>query len=182
MRRKNSKRRSPQAVMPPVSDLATTATSSDGFSASPFLLMGGGYQAAAYTDTQGFIYWPNVDTRRQITQWTRYEIARRIQFLYAHFGFARKLVNGMARIMGYLPVVVINDSRTELADRMASTIRHNRARGKHQVEAMSDIVIELKRRNWSDEKIAKLEADSRQIVAAIDERLQSATQIGRAHV
>jgi hypothetical protein len=38
---------------------------------------------------------------------------------------------------------------------MASTIRHNRARGKHKVEAMSDIVIELKRRNWSDEKIAK---------------------------
>jgi ParB-like chromosome segregation protein Spo0J len=38
---------------------------------------------------------------------------------------------------------------------MASTIRHNRARGKHKVEAMSDIVIELKKRNWSDEKIAK---------------------------
>jgi ParB-like chromosome segregation protein Spo0J len=38
---------------------------------------------------------------------------------------------------------------------MASTIRHNRARGKHKVESMSDIVIELSRRNWSDEKIAK---------------------------
>lgn len=38
---------------------------------------------------------------------------------------------------------------------MASTIRHNRARGKHKVEAMSDIVIELKRRNWSNEKISK---------------------------
>jgi hypothetical protein len=38
---------------------------------------------------------------------------------------------------------------------MASTIRHNRARGKHKVEAMSDIVIELKRRNWSDEKIGR---------------------------
>jgi hypothetical protein len=38
---------------------------------------------------------------------------------------------------------------------MASTIRHNRARGKHKVEAMSEIVIELKRRNWSDEKICK---------------------------
>ena len=32
---------------------------------------------------------------------------------------------------------------------------HNRARGKHKIEAMSDIVIELKRRNWSDQKIAK---------------------------
>jgi hypothetical protein len=38
---------------------------------------------------------------------------------------------------------------------MASTIRHNRARGKHKVESMSDIVIELKRRNWTDERIAR---------------------------
>ena len=59
------------------------------------------------------------------------------------------------RIHGYLPVTVINTEKTDLGDRMASTIRHNRARGKHKVEAMSDIVIELKRRNWSDKKIAK---------------------------
>lgn len=59
------------------------------------------------------------------------------------------------RIHGYLPVTIINDDRHEKADRIASTIRHNRARGKHRVEAMSDIVIELKRRNWSDTKIAK---------------------------
>jgi ParB-like chromosome segregation protein Spo0J len=59
------------------------------------------------------------------------------------------------RIHGYLPVVVINSDREDKGDRIASTIRHNRARGKHRVEAMSDIVIELKRRNWSDKKIAK---------------------------
>lgn len=59
------------------------------------------------------------------------------------------------RIHGYLPVTIINDERHDKADRIASTIRHNRARGKHRVEAMSDIVIELKRRNWSDAKIAK---------------------------
>lgn len=59
------------------------------------------------------------------------------------------------RIHGYLPVTIINDERHDKADRIASTIRHNRARGKHKVEAMSDIVIELKRRNWSDKKIGK---------------------------
>ena len=59
------------------------------------------------------------------------------------------------RIHGYLPVVVINGDRQDKGDRIASTIRHNRARGKHRVEAMSDIVIELKRRNWSDAKIAR---------------------------
>lgn len=57
------------------------------------------------------------------------------------------------RVHGYLPVVLINSDRHERNDRIAATIRHNRARGKHKVEAMSDIVIELKRRNWSDEKI-----------------------------
>jgi ParB-like chromosome segregation protein Spo0J len=59
------------------------------------------------------------------------------------------------RVQGYLPVVEIRSDRTDVTDRIASTIRHNRARGKHQVSAMSDIVIELKRRNWSNEKIGK---------------------------
>jgi ParB-like chromosome segregation protein Spo0J len=59
------------------------------------------------------------------------------------------------RIQGHLPVVVINNDREEKGDRMAATIRHNRARGKHRVDAMSDIVVELKRRRWSDEKIGK---------------------------
>ena len=59
------------------------------------------------------------------------------------------------RLQGYLPVVQIQGNRTDRPDRMASTIRHNRARGKHQVIAMSEIVLELKRRNWSDKKIGK---------------------------
>jgi len=60
-----------------------------------------------------------------------------------------------ARVHGYLPVVQINATRGDKSDRMAATIRHNRARGKHAVDSMSEIVIELKRRNWSDEKIGK---------------------------
>lgn len=59
------------------------------------------------------------------------------------------------RIKGYLPIVQIRDDRKDKEDRMASTIRHNRARGKHNVESMSDIVIELKKRNWSEKKIGK---------------------------
>lgn len=59
------------------------------------------------------------------------------------------------RLRGYLPLAVINADRTDRGDRIAATIRHNRARGKHRVDAMSDIVVELKRRNWSDEKIGR---------------------------
>lgn len=66
------------------------------------------------------------------------------------------------RVHGYLPLVQIRASQADKNDRMAATIRHNRARGKHKVEAMSDIVVELKRRFWSDQKIATelgMEAD-----------------------
>lgn len=66
------------------------------------------------------------------------------------------------RVHGFLPLVVINADRQDLGDRMVSTIRHNRARGKHNVDSMSDIVVELKRRNWTDAKITKnlgMEAD-----------------------
>lgn len=59
------------------------------------------------------------------------------------------------RVRGHLPIAVINSDRTAKEDRVAATIRHNRARGKHSVNAMSEIVVDLARRNWSDEKIAK---------------------------
>lgn len=59
------------------------------------------------------------------------------------------------RVSGYLPVVTIRESQKGKNDRVASTIRHNRARGKHKVESMSEIVVDLKKRNWSDEKISK---------------------------
>jgi ParB-like chromosome segregation protein Spo0J len=59
------------------------------------------------------------------------------------------------RIHGYLPLVVLDDSRHDKNDRMAATIRHNRARGKHKVESMSEIIVELKRRRWNNDKIAK---------------------------
>lgn len=59
------------------------------------------------------------------------------------------------RVMGYTPTVIIRKEQSNKNDRIASTIRHNRARGKHQVDAMSEIVIELKNRNWKNERIAR---------------------------
>ncbi len=59
------------------------------------------------------------------------------------------------RVMGYLPVVTMRDDNTGQNDRVASTIRHNRARGKHKVESMSEIVVDLKKRNWTDKKICR---------------------------
>jgi ParB-like chromosome segregation protein Spo0J len=51
------------------------------------------------------------------------------------------------REKGILPVVVIEK---DLSNRMASTIRHNRARGSHSIELMSNIVAELTQAGMSD--------------------------------
>lgn len=75
-------------------------------------------------------------------------------------GFHRRRVGSECadirkRTLGLLPVTTINADRENRPDRISATIRHNRARGKHQVQAMSEIVIELSRRNWSDAKIGR---------------------------
>lgn len=53
---------------------------------------------------------------------------------------------------GYLPVSVIDKP---ISDRMASTIRHNRARGSHSIELMTNIVNELVESGMSDAWILK---------------------------
>ena len=56
------------------------------------------------------------------------------------------------REKGMLPVTVIEK---DISNRMASTIRHNRARGTHNVELMSHIVAELTKAGMSDQWILK---------------------------
>lgn len=51
---------------------------------------------------------------------------------------------------GYLPVAVIDKS---IADRIASTVRHNRARGKHSVAGMGTLVFNMLREGESDETV-----------------------------
>jgi ParB-like chromosome segregation protein Spo0J len=63
------------------------------------------------------------------------------------------------RCHGYLPVVEI---QKDINDRMASTIRHNRARGKHAVTGMSNIVFQMLDNGWEDTAICSelgMEAD-----------------------
>jgi ParB-like chromosome segregation protein Spo0J len=59
------------------------------------------------------------------------------------------------RLYDYIPVSTINDRRHDIKDRMAATIRHNRARGVHGVIPMVDIVAMLIRQGWTDGEIAK---------------------------
>jgi ParB-like chromosome segregation protein Spo0J len=51
---------------------------------------------------------------------------------------------------GKLPVVVL---KKEMNERMAATVRHNRARGSHSVGGMSNMVFKMLDNGWSDEHI-----------------------------
>jgi ParB-like chromosome segregation protein Spo0J len=92
--------------------------------------------------TQPIVAWPKNGNLEVIDGFHRNRVGREINDI-------------KTRIHGYLPVSIINPSRTKRRDRIAATIRHNRARGKHTVDGMSDIVLELKNRNWKNERIAR---------------------------
>jgi ParB-like chromosome segregation protein Spo0J len=53
---------------------------------------------------------------------------------------------------GYLPVSKLNKT---IEDRITSTVRHNMARGTHQVELSANLIVLLKKHNWSDARIGK---------------------------
>lgn len=92
--------------------------------------------------TQPIVTWPAENGYEVVDGFHRTRVAKEV-------GAVRK------RTRGRIPITVINPERTAKEDRIAATIRHNRARGVHQVDAMSDIVLDLARRNWSDERIGK---------------------------
>lgn len=66
------------------------------------------------------------------------------------------------RCHGRLPVTRIRADRADVGARIAATIEHNRARGEHQVDRMSEIVRMLYKEGWSEQRIMKelgMEAD-----------------------
>lgn len=79
----------------------------------------------------------NPDTYIIVDGFHRYTVLRTQQDIYD-------------RTNGYLPIVVINKP---IADRMASTVRHNRARGKHSINGMGTIVFDMLDAGESDATI-----------------------------
>lgn len=69
------------------------------------------------------------------------------------------------QLKGYLPVTCLRKERKDKIDRIAATIRHNRARGRHQINAMSEIVRELVLLGWDETKIGtELGMDSDEVL------------------
>lgn len=56
----------------------------------------------------------------------------------------------LERNKGHVPIVVIEK---DINDRMASTVRHNRARGEHSITGMGNMVFELLQNGWTDSEI-----------------------------
>lgn len=92
--------------------------------------------------TQPIVTWPNEKGVEVVDGFHRHRVGKESKTV-------------AERIKGYLPTVIIKSEQSGKNDRIASTIRHNRARGKHTIDAMSDIVIELKNRNWTNDRIAR---------------------------
>lgn len=71
---------------------------------------------------------------------------------YHRYTTMRKYKDIYDRTGGYLPIVVIDKP---IEDRIASTVRHNRARGKHSVQGMGNLVFEMLKAGSSDTEICR---------------------------
>lgn len=108
--------------------------------------------------TQPIVAFANADTNIVVDGFHRHRVGREKKDI-------------AARIHGYLPVVQIEK---DLHERMASTVRHNRARGKHQVELMSEMIVRLVNLGRSDIEIA------RELGLSADELIRLKAQTGLA--
>jgi len=69
---------------------------------------------------------------------------------FHRYFIAKSFADVLESTEGLLPIVVISGGVNDL---MASTIRHNRARGKHTVQGMSGLVFSMLRNGWRDEDV-----------------------------
>lgn len=92
--------------------------------------------------TQPVVTWMNEANREIVDGFHRSKVAKESEKV-------------AATLHGFIPVTTVRDKQVDKSNRMASTIRHNRARGTHSVDAMSEIVLELKARNWKTARICK---------------------------
>jgi len=90
-----------------------------------------------YTQPVVTIYDPDLDVFVIVDGFHRYFTMKSNKDIYDKY-------NGM------LPIVVISKS---INNRMASTVRHNRARGKHSVDGMSNMVFQMLDEGWDDSTI-----------------------------
>lgn len=82
---------------------------------------GQGYNAADTSTMRGYIYFPQLDTRRELTSYSRMEIIRRVRYLDANVGFAGRILSGLSRMVAGTGLMVraTTEDREWNADRNA---------------------------------------------------------------
>lgn len=69
-----------------------------------------GFDGANQSDRRGYIYWPTLDTKRELNTYSRTELLRKSRWLRANFGLANRICSGLADLIGYLtPVSMSGD-------------------------------------------------------------------------
>ena len=89
-------------------------------------------------------------TQPVVTIWDEEEGVYRIVDGFHRYFTCKSNPDILERNQGLLPIVVIDK---DVNDRMASTVRHNRARGKHSVDGMSNMVFQMLENGWEDSAI-----------------------------
>lgn len=80
---------------------------------------GNGHQGADTSRLRGYVYFPELDTRREITTHSRTEILRRARFMFANLGVARRMINGLARMIAGTGLVYQATTRDAPWNRLA---------------------------------------------------------------
>jgi capsid protein len=62
----------------------------------------GGWDGANISERRGFVWWPSLDTKKEMPRRTRREIIRRARWGDANVGFIRRCTTGVANLVGYL--------------------------------------------------------------------------------
>lgn len=78
---------------------APKAVAQDGYPALHPGGSGGGFTGADFTSQRGMVYFPELDTRKEINPANRRELMRRARWMYANLGFVRRCINGVARMV-----------------------------------------------------------------------------------
>jgi capsid protein len=93
--------------------------------------LGNGHQGADSSRMRGFVYFPELDTRKEITSYSRTEILRRSRFLYANTGVARRMINGLSRMIAGTGLVYQAATSDTQWNKLAEAYVENVIRSRH---------------------------------------------------
>lgn len=64
-----------------------------------------GYEGARFSQNRGYVYFPTLDSARDLDSYSLYELRRKSRWLYVNSGFATRCIDGIANMVGSLTPV-----------------------------------------------------------------------------